>query len=285
MSPQSEYASLFIELIDKLEKMDQRSRDHYKELDNNALKMRQEIEARQKDTENYIKRDATGIEKETTLAVKTHLVNNVMGRKLYIPNGFLRELRDPYTGAPLTDLDGVYILTNDPEAPDFHEEVLDEKKVPLSDPLAQEKRTIAKSLTPQSIDKIQRQLVIIEAKHYVTVERIRKKIQQLVSIQNYLKTSRNLNNPELSNKFKKNVEFYGLNTYDLDVKLYIGGPIWADDAFAEFNSQIKSNPDLKNNLGLIYANGHRYAVTDSNRAFRLEGGKVCKSKSNKCVKK
>lgn len=54
----------------------------------------------------FIKKEATAIEKEVSLAVKKHLIDRFKGYILYVPNAFPRLLKDPMDDSWLTDLDG-----------------------------------------------------------------------------------------------------------------------------------------------------------------------------------
>lgn len=247
-----------------------------RDIDNISLRQ-QILTAQVKDLEGFTKREAYGIEKEITLAVKKHLVNTIKSMKLYVPNGFPKKLYDPNTNSFLTDLDGAYILTDDPDVADFNDEISD---LSVHDPPAflkeqeKQKRSLERELSKPMRD-YRKQLVIIEAKHYMTEERVKYKLDQLQTLHAYITAARSLSDPnekqKYTSKFIKNVDMFKFDKYDENIILYLGAPYWDDKAIAYLKTQLAERPYLRSIIGIVMVDGSRYSV--SSLAGQMQGGR------------
>lgn len=264
--------------------MDERLETARKELKAFEARMKAESEATKKEFEKmngYIKRESDGVEKEATMAVKSHLLNTKQGYKLYIPNGFPKVLRRPEDNSLLTDLDGVFILTKNPEVGDYNDELIsfDDSLPPEAAEFGKMMRDYAKQLpklsqNPLAIDSI---FVIIETKHHITEDRVITKIEQLDHIERYIRAAKecqsNPNTPNYTNKFKKNANMFNIHKYEPQVLLYLGGPLWDSKAKTKLEQYFNERPNLKQQIGILTVNGSRYSVGDFSNSFRAGGRK------------
>jgi hypothetical protein len=242
--------------------------------------------------QSFIDREASIIEQEVSAAVNAHLKNRFKRLKLVIPNAFMKVLRDPRDHqTKLTDLDGVFFLTKNPEMYDADEVI----NVPMSDRVREllqevetEMRRMKKvlpveTLTPPKVTEglatepsdYSVTLVIVEAKHYVTADKIEQKIQQLAKIEEYLYLARlmkeNPTAPELKDvtrNFRNTVSQFKLHTFNPRVYMFIGGAMWDDRAYTKINSILKEDSDLKEYIGVVKASGARYIVLDTSTSWR-----------------
>lgn len=230
-----------------------------------------ERKAQEEDRQDYIKDEATGFEKEITLAVRSYLSNNVMGMRMYSSKGLPPFLFHPTTSEILTDLDGVVIMTNDPVDETFYDEIVSTQNMPLSNALAREKYQYAKSLKTSSSSKndVTTQFIVVEAKHYMTKDRVDKKLKQLEAIEEYLKYARTLPNT-VTPKFRKNVVHFRYDKFDENVQLFIGGPLWDKEALDAINKAITDKPRLRDIIHIVHTSGNRYAIANAQTSFRLK---------------
>ena len=221
--------------------------------------------------EGYIKHEATALEKEMTYAVKQHLIDMYPEYTLVTPVSFPKVFNSPVkSGEVITELDGAYLSTNDPEVKG------DNKEINLTIPVSQELRHILgqrakqikdifKTLTP--VPQVAKTiLVIVEAKHLMTEEKIKKKLEQVRLIEQYIEWSKNPP-PGVLQKFLKTVDLYNFKEYESKVKLYLGGVCWEDDAF-KYIQEILKDDDIRKNIGVLQPNGTRFGVYDVSNAFR-----------------
>lgn len=237
------------------------------------INIKQLLSRMQDMTENheaFIRNEATAIEKEVSLAVKKHLTSKRFpGYKLYIPNGFPKTLRHPVTDQFLTDLDGVYILTTNPEVAELNEEVLDVALEQNDNPLLSQGQKDRRKLSPSKC-RNQSILVIVEAKHNMTKDRVQKKLAQLQAINEFLSMANTTTGATTTKRYQKNVAMFGFDKFDPNAMLYLGGPLWDRDAMAVINS---SSGDFKSKIGIVKASGTRYGVADASTAFVVRSGK------------
>lgn len=233
-------------------------------------------EAKIANHDGFIRHEATAIEREVAYSVKQHLVKAFPGFTLLSPTNFPRFFNNPRKlGEVITELDGVYILSNDPEI--RGENVEFTLTIPPTKELRHEiaERTRAlQDLTvtasaPGSSSKKQtsiepNRLVIIEAKHHVTRSKIETKLNQMKRISQYLEWARNPPEDAVP-KFKKNVEAFGFNKYSTRVYLYIGGVYWEEDA-VQYVQQLLAS-DVKEFIGVAWPSGMRYDVFDMSNMF------------------
>lgn len=240
-----------------------------------------------KNIDGYIQKEAKAIEIEMTAAVHNHLVTQFKGFKLCKPNGFPVILRDPKTDSILTDLDGVFILTNDYEELAFVDpleiqpSISDKEVITTLKGFERVTRDMSKVIGKQGdLSPANYKLVIIEAKHHVTVDKIKYKLEQMEKIKQYLDHAKNIDSDTtLTKKFKKNVAMFNFHLFDPNPMLYIGGIVWDDEALKEYKRNITGNASL----GIVKLNGKRFNVTDSltsNIDSYMAGGKKPRKKKN-----
>lgn len=226
-------------------------------------------EAKIANHDGFIRHEATAIEREVAYSVKHHLVKAFPGFTLLSPTNFPRFFNNPWKlGEVITELDGVYILSNDPEI--RGENVEFTLTVPPTKELRHEIAERSRALkgltvtaTPGSSIEPNR-LVIIEAKHHVTRSKIETKLNQMKLISQYLEWARDPPQDAVP-KFKKNVEAFGFNKYSTRVYLYIGGVYWEEDA-VQYVQQLL-NTDVKEFIGVAWPSGMRYDVFDMSNMF------------------
>ena len=277
--------------------LEQNRLEWQKDLEKNRLEWQKDLEKNRFITEakfahidGYEKKEADGIEIEATLAVKLYLSTHHMfyGLKLYLPNGFPKKLYDPFNNSILTDLDGVYILTNDPSADDLNDEVIAPARQPgILAEGERQRAQMARSLrvattsansgntnTIKTQPPIVYQMVIIEAKHYMSAERIDNKITQLQAIEQYIACAvKSKTDPlNFSKKFVKNVKAFNFDLYNPVVKLYLASPYWDAFAMKKIRDTLNAKPDMGDRIGIVKPNGSRYGVADVNSLFRMIGG-------------
>lgn len=202
-------------------------------------------------SEFYRRKDMDSVEQECLLAVQNHLNAIYPGYTLCLLNAFPRKLFDPLTNKLLTDLNGVYILTNDPQVGCLHEELI------ITDCNNNYKNE------PPKIHGHKIMLVIVEIKHFLNVESLDSKIKQLEHIKEYLRQSKYLNVEGLTNTFKTTVEMFRINTFEPQVFLYFGAPLWNEHAFVKLYQILHDKPSLKDSIQIIKPiPGSRFTVVD-----------------------
>lgn len=215
--------------------------------------------------EGFIQHDADAIEIETAQAVQKHLMTSstYQGFKLYIPTGFPAKLYDSVEQVALTDLDGVFVLTNNPDVNELNNDLGgyisldDEVKKQLKerrDLMKSMSKSLSSTSSSMSNTPIRNIFVIIEAKHHVTKEKIEKKLVQLEKIESWLDDARStIQEPypkAFLPRFVKNVKMFGFDKYDPLPMFFIGGPCWDGDALKLMKSKM-SEPRYANRLGMI----------------------------------
>ena len=145
------------------------------------------------------------------------------------------------------------------------------------------------------------QIILIETKHYITFEKINKKLYQLYKLKQSLKLINETNIYEYHNLFIKDIEllkkFIQFDKLDDNILFYIGGPTWEYDTEKYINElnindyvnlsyknklkNIKLNEQelkklldyIKGNIGCIIPKGTRYKIIDNSLTHELIGGK------------
>lgn len=146
--------------------------------------------------DNYKTHESRAIEYEITNRVKSSLNTRFEG--FTITKFPLKRLFDPVTDNEITELDGAFLVSSKPTG-----------TIPVKS-----------------------YLIIIEAKHFITTDKIETKLLQIYNIHNYLNFAKNIKNPNkqvhVTPLFRKYVEQYNLDQIN-DIYLYIGGPVWDTD--------------------------------------------------------
>lgn len=223
----------------------------------------------------FISNEATALEKETTAAVKRHLVQRFQDFTLLRPDVFPKVFNHPLNnGQVITELDGVFILSADPKTKEDHLTIginipLQPETFHLLAERTKVLRGLKKVIAAQQPSTSANKLVIIEAKHRVTKDKIDLKLNQMKAIKQYLDWAKNPPQGTLP-KFNKNVEQFKFDKYDSDVLLFIGGVLWDDDAIAHINALFVGEPSLVNSLGIIQSNGSRFGIYDVFNNFSAE---------------
>jgi len=229
----------------------------------------------------YIEKDSLALEQDITCAVQNHLYNTRNDLTLYKPESFLRLLRDPFNDNYITDLDGILILTNNETIARMH------YKLPVvsSDchlalkPLDVQKRFFAKHLS-SSQKQTYTQLVIVEAKHHVTLEHINNKLEQLNDIEHFLQMATQSDLTKTTTRFQQTVQAFKLDQFAPEVLLYIGGVYWDKKALDKIQLAQNNKPG---NIGFLQLNGARFTVHDANTPHVVQptqqGGK-----SKRCLR-
>jgi hypothetical protein len=237
--------------------------------------------------DGFIKHESDSIEVETTRAVHDFLLKEgrFYGYKIYIPTGFPSKLYDPVRAMTVTDLDGVFILTNDPMVQEDNDELgsfikLDDATAGVLSERQKELSTLKKTLGREAYDK-HSLLVIIEAKHHVTKEKCEKKLRQMELIEGWLRDAVAIkqNASKYSKRFIKNVQMFGFDKYDPMPLLFMGGPYWDEEAVHYFKERM-SEVRFKDRLGMIQTSGARYKVFDNSRVLKTGGGRKQVTKNN-----
>jgi len=204
----------------------------------------------------YTQNDAKGLESEITATVQNFLYQTKNDMLLYKPEAFMQLLRHPTNDKFLTDLDGVLILTNDGQISSMHYQLSQETRMALQ-PGQSARKQAANQMGIPSQTKTS-QLVIVEAKHHVTPDRIEKKLAQMRDIESFLTVAQG----DLSGttaRFKSNVQMFKLKSFSPHVLFYIGGVYWDNKALEEAYRLRKENPDK---IGIVKVNGSRFSVID-----------------------
>jgi hypothetical protein len=144
-----------------------------------------------KQIQNFLQIDSSGIEEEINQTVRRFLTNRFQGYKLKELG--IKNIKSPFSNSFITEFDGIFIAT------------------PKMD-LAKESYA-----------------VIVEAKHFVSFERINRKLEQIHFLQDYMQCAKayreGASDPRGSwtSQFKATVNQFKF--YDIaHIYLYIGGP-------------------------------------------------------------
>ena len=173
--------------------------------------------------------------------MKNHLEKVFQGYQITQYDDKLKTIRDPYDQKKvLTDFDGLLLL---------------------------------KSKNENQFPDAKRILVIIEAKHYITKEKVQKKLEQKKQLTHFVNIA---NNPsellKTTKKFQQTVQAHKLDKVS-DIYLYLGGPFWEPQSKEivekEYQQEIKTGH--QSTLGIVSITGERYNIKDF--ASLSKGGK------------
>lgn len=216
--------------------------------------------------ENYQSNDSYGIEEEINKNVKAFLKQKYEGS--VVKKCKLDKISHPDTNQLITQFDGSFLIEYD----DF----------PLKTSSSAKTTKVKKNTL----------LVIVEAKHHVTIEQINEKIVQIYKIKEYINMLKRF--PDEKEKYSKKtarkientIHHLRLNNIS-QIQFFIGGPTWENKSFEycqKLNQGLleniqwsghknKSNPldgsqeqetfqYLKNNINVVIPSGQRYEVKD-----------------------
>lgn len=250
---------------------------------------------------DFVSRDAEGIEKEINRAVAPHIKAMHPGytlKKFELKNVIIKHSNG--TRTQLTEFDGAFILTNTEKAPrityahELDDPVRAQQRREASARPFPRKQTVIEDLTINNLAP-QTHLVIVEAKHTVTRQRINNKYKTLWKIRILLDKAKynGDNDPELTN-ITQNFKLGDIN----DVILYIGGPNWEADAITYLQdlatgkrTTLDVRPDdedldmspeeiekivtyMVNKVGYIAPNGTRYYISDAHNKYSAEAAPI-----------
>lgn len=208
-------------------------KEHIKIINKICQEIRDSSTSMNKTISSYIKNEADLIEDEINKYIKKYLTNDPQFHSYNIFNltkiwKYLRipEISnikpDPFinkTDNPITEFDGLYILTDNFEYYPADSESLIIRKT--------------KNNSTNSI----RKFVVVEAKHSITGDDINKKIKQMIIFQEYLKKAKKLENANYTKEFIKKVQGLQLNEFSEEIIL-----IFASDDMDESRTiQIHDN--------------------------------------------
>tara|TARA_Y100000389_G_scaffold146531_1_gene145237 strand:- start:2517 stop:3503 length:987 start_codon:yes stop_codon:yes gene_type:complete len=241
----------FKEIDKKFDKIDDTIKDFKKELSN----LKNSVNNFNDKFEKYIQKESDGIEYEINKNVKYFLKNKYQG-SIIIKSLELNTLKNYLENKNeiLTEFDGIF--------------------------------TIEYKKYYKQKGNILKDLIIVESKHHVTIEKINEKIYQLYFIKKILEISKNkddIKNSKLLNLINKKK----LDKINNKFYFYIGGPTWnideksnAIEYLQKINNgklenikwihkslkkeqEIEILQHLKNHIGIIIPNGTRYNLYEN----------------------
>ena len=203
---------------------------------------------------NFQQIESTGIEEELSAAVLPHIRNKYPTFDIDMFD--LKVLYNVDNNQTLTDLDGCFVATP------------------------------KEMITGEGIPTKEWYFFIVEAKHYVTFDRINEKLEQLLKIKRYFEGAKTFtSNPSgtYGRKFEQHVKRYNLASVS-QVHFYIGGPVWEKgsvtymnrlmgkgkpiELFERYNGELTLEEQkevidyMRENIGAIVPHGVRYNITD-----------------------
>jgi len=215
--------------------------------------------------EKFVKIDSTGIEEEITKNVKKYLYNTYQGSIIRKCN--LKNIIDPITNKQITELDGAFYLT------------------------------FNNYLNKKIKDDRYKFLVLIEAKHHITINQINEKIVQIYKIKKYLdllknKIPKDKYTPIIYRKIIGTIKHLQINYLNKQLYLFIGGPTWEKESLdyckninkgtlehINWKNKTKDlNNDeekeileyLKNHIITIVPSGMRYEINDFEKSIKID---------------
>ena len=258
----------------------------------------------------FIKQESEGIAQEVTDAVHKSLTTAPIasGLQVYVPDNFMKIVKDPITGQHVTDLDGVLILSNSDSFAGFVQRNTrrPENVTPMHIMLKEnEKRgRIAQALlrgyrrtaTAQEVEDLTLKdskqpgerniLVIIEAKHQIDSKEIEEKVLQVQKLNSILQIAKQVAKGDLSQvpedvsrSFITTCITFKLDLFD-KVLLYIGGPVWDKDAM----NKVRQYKEYIS--GIVRPAGKRYLVFEQDNNYtRFNGGRKNPTKPRRTPRK
>ena len=241
---------------------------------------------------DFVAKDAEGIESEINRAVVPHIKAMNPGytlKKFSLQNVIIKH--SDGTRTQLTQFDGAFILTNmdateksmytqdatDPERNKLRREA----SLLLSRSTTKDDMTI-NNAAPHT------HLVIVEAKHNVTRQRINNKYKTMWQIRLLLDKAKY--NGDSDPEIKTITRNFKLDTIE-DVKLFMGGPVWEEGAITylkalasgkrqtldvrDDDAPLDMSPEemveivayMAHKVGYASPNGSRYSVSDENNSY------------------
>ena len=173
--------------------------------------------------ENFMKRESVIIENELNHKMMDHLTKTFHGYNIEKYDDKLKSIRNPYTKQKLTEFDGLFLLT-------FR----------------------STSNMPEH-----RLFVLVEAKRFTTLDKVKDKIKQWTTLKDLTELARDPKN--VSGKFMQTVKAHKLDKIS-GVYLYIGGPIWEYQALETVEKIV--NEEKNHYIGYIKPSGSRYSIKD-----------------------
>ena len=243
---------------------------------------------------DFVSRDADGIENEINRAIAPHIKAMHPGctlKKFGLKNVIIKH--SDGTRTQLTEFDGAFTLSNIEKAPrmtytqEHDDQVRVQQRREASDRPFPRKPSVIEDLTINILAP-RTHLIIVEAKHHVTRQRINNKYKSLWKIRILLDKAKynGDNDPELKNLTRN----FKLNVIN-DVFMYIGGPSWEADAITYIHDlatgklsslDIRSTDDdiemspeeikeivayMVNKVGYVAPNGTRYFISDAHNQY------------------
>lgn len=193
------------------------------------------IDKRLDHIQGWMNRQDNILERESTVAIYNYLRNKIAGSYVFRPDkGFPKQIRG-VDGKMVTDLDGVIVLTTNPNY---------------------ERQAEDAAVAPGFVYR----LVIVEAKQHLTLDKYKKKIHQRSMIQALLINKDGM--PPLLKKF-------GFHMFVPEVGLYFG----ANDMDPAVMNRLQQDAETNPWMGWLDLSGARYVVKDTNNSYGdvLEG--------------
>lgn len=223
-----------------------------------------------KQIQNFLQIESSGIEEEINQTVRRFLTQRFQGYKLKELE--IKNIKSPFSKDFITEFDGIFVAS------------------------------------PKLESATASYLVIVEAKHYVSFERINRKLEQIHFLKDYIRCAKMFHEGNTdprgnwTQQFKATVNQYKL--YNIEhIYLYVGGPVWEKGTVTyidKINTNIgqltrfdrKHEPSrpkitiddeqnvleyLKTYVKAIVPQGARYVVKDAD-VLRSEGGGKCTTK-------
>lgn len=228
----------------------------------------------------FIKVESLIIEEEITLSLYHYLLSNDLYKHFYIinPNDYNEfskkiQIMKNKTGNPLLEMDGILILTDDPEYYQyFHSKSLkginnySEMEIKIINRVnnrnkkLHEAKMIIKPSSKSKPNNYQYYFIIMEAKHKLTIDLVNKKSKKIPNIQKMFEhVHEYTNNPSLpeytspkAEEFREFVKFYQFEKFSYEnILFFFGAPLIMKDAILQINKlNGKNRSNLKKKSGL-----------------------------------
>ncbi len=228
----------------------------------------------------FIKVESLIIEEEITLSLYHYLLSNDLYKHFYIinPNDYNEfskkmQIMKNKTGNPLLEMDGILIITDDPEYYQyFHSKSLkginnySEMEIEIINRVnnrnkkLHEARMIIKPSSKSKPNNYQYYFIIMEAKHKLTIDLVNKKSKKIPNIQKMFEhVHEYTNNPSLpeytstkAEEFREFVKFYQFEKFSYEnILFFFGAPLIMKDAILQINKlNGKNRSNLKKKSGL-----------------------------------
>ncbi len=266
------------DIVKQLKKDVKQLIDNVKQLSDNVKKLDDALKTHIYEYENYHKHESNAQEEEITEKLIEHLSKNNVLRKVRDKTHYRisKNLVD-CEGNIITELDGLIIFKdNDQKVKNINIKQL-QKDYPGIKDFSSVKDFVEKVKNNKDNDniriKFEPEIMLIEAKHHVTVQKLNEKYNQVNLIKDIL---RDLDDDyklyECDKKYTKMVESFkkaGINN-NTKINVYIGGLWWDDLAIQKCKTY---------GFNRIILSGDRYKIIDKYSQMKyMVGGGVCKDK-------